>query len=295
MDFSCSRTRSSHDSRTFIFLWRNGRKEKYDFHHVTKFIALGVISILWIVVGFSLSFGDSIGFEINGEHYGIIGDPFTYPFFNHVSIYPHKTMASTIPFILFALFQMKFAVITPALITGSFAERVRFISYLLFMVLFSLFIYTPLCHMVWHPEGLLNKFFGVKDFAGGTVVHMSAGFAALAGAIVLGNRKNPHHEPSNIPYVILGTGMLWFGWFGFNAGSALSANATAAIAFGTTTIASASAMMTWIFFDRINGTKSFCSRCVYRCCCWFSGNYSGLRFCNHSGEFVYRFHFGNRF
>ena len=220
-----------------------------------SFIALGVISILWIVVGFSLSFGDSIGFEINGEHYGIIGDPFTYPFFNHVSIYPHKMMASTIPFILFALFQMKFAVITPALITGSFAERVRFISYLLFIVLFSLFIYTPLCHMVWHPEGLLNKFFGVKDFAGGTVVHMSAGFAALAGAIVLGNRKNPHHEPSNIPYVILGTGMLWFGWFGFNAGSALSANATAAIAFGTTTIASASAMMTWIFFDRINGRK----------------------------------------
>lgn len=220
-----------------------------------SFIALGVISILWIVVGFSLSFGESLGFEIDGVHYGIIGNPFTYPFFNHVSVYPHKTMASTIPFVLFALFQMKFAVITPALITGSFAERVRFISYLVFMVLFSLFIYTPLCHMVWHPEGLLNKFFGVKDFAGGTVVHMSAGFAALAGAIVLGRRKNPHHEPSNIPYVILGTGMLWFGWFGFNAGSALSANATAAIAFGTTTIASASAMMTWIFFDRINGRK----------------------------------------
>lgn len=217
-----------------------------------SFISLGVISILWIVVGFSLSFGDSIGFEINGEHYGIIGNPFTYMFFNNVSLYPHKDMASTIPFVLFALFQMKFAVITPALITGSFAERVRFISYLLFMILFSLLIYTPLCHMVWHPDGLLNKFFGVKDFAGGTVVHMSAGFAALAGALVLGNRKNPHHEPSNIPYVILGTGMLWFGWFGFNAGSALSANATAAVAFGTTTIASASAMMTYIFFDRLN-------------------------------------------
>ncbi|KQT15071.1 ammonia channel protein [Chryseobacterium sp. Leaf404] len=217
-----------------------------------SFISLGVISILWIVVGFSLSFGESIGFEINGEHYGIIGNPFTYMFFNNVSLYPHKDMASTIPFVLFALFQMKFAVITPALITGSFAERVRFISYLLFMILFSLLIYTPLCHMVWHPDGLLNKFFGVKDFAGGTVVHMSAGFAALAGALVLGNRKNPHHEPSNIPYVILGTGMLWFGWFGFNAGSALSANATAAVAFGTTTIASASAMMTYIFFDRLN-------------------------------------------
>ncbi|ASK32397.1 ammonia channel protein [Chryseobacterium sp. T16E-39] len=218
-----------------------------------SFIALGVISILWVVVGFSLSFGDSLGFEINGQHYGLIGNPFSYPFFNHVGVLPHKEMASTIPFILFALFQMKFAVITPALITGSFAERVRFISYLLFMILFSICIYTPLCHMVWHPDGLLNKYFGVKDFAGGTVVHMSAGFAALAGAIVVGKRKNPHHEPSNIPFVLLGTGMLWFGWFGFNAGSALGANATAAIAFGTTTIASASAMMTWILFDRING------------------------------------------
>lgn len=220
-----------------------------------SFIALGVISILWVVIGFSLSFGDSLGFEVNGVHYGIIGNPLSYPFFSGVGVLPHKMMASTIPFVLFALFQMKFAVITPALITGSFAERVRFISYLLFMVLFSIFIYTPLCHMVWHPDGLLNTYFGVKDFAGGTVVHMSAGFAALAGALVLGNRKNPHHEPSNIPYVLLGTGMLWFGWFGFNAGSALSANATAAMAFGTTTIASASAMMTYIFFDRINRRK----------------------------------------
>lgn len=220
-----------------------------------SFIALGVISILWLVVGFSLSFGDSLGFKIGQEHYGIIGNPLSFPFFENVGMLPHKNMASSIPFVLFALFQMKFAVITPALITGSFAERVRFISYLFFMVLFSLFIYTPLCHMVWHPEGLLIKYFGIKDFAGGTVVHMSAGFAALAGTFVIGKRKNPHHEPSNIPFVLLGTGMLWFGWFGFNAGSALSANATAALAFGTTTIASASAMLTWIFFDRINGRK----------------------------------------
>ncbi|AZA93094.1 Ammonia transporter [Chryseobacterium nakagawai] len=218
-----------------------------------SFIALGVISIVWVVVGFSLSFGESLGITIAGKHYGIIGNPLSYPFFNGVGSLPHRMMAPTIPFILFALFQMKFAVITPAIITGSFAERVRFISYLLFMVLFSICIYTPLCHMVWHPDGLLNKYFGVKDFAGGTVVHMSAGFAALAGALVLGKRKNPHHEPSNIPYVLLGTGMLWFGWFGFNAGSALSASASAATAFGTTTIASASAMITWIFFDRING------------------------------------------
>ena len=220
-----------------------------------SFISLGVVSILWVIVGFSLSFGSSIGIEINGIKYGIIGDPTEYHFFNGVSTLPHKNLASTIPFLLFALFQMKFAVITPALITGSFAERVRFISYLLFIVLFSLLIYTPLCHMIWYPDGLLNKYFGVKDFAGGTVVHMSAGFAALAGALVLGRRKRPHHEPSNTAFVLLGTGMLWFGWFGFNAGSALAANSTAALAFATTTIASAAAMITWIFFDRINGRK----------------------------------------
>lgn len=228
-----------------------------------SFVSLGVISILWLAVGFSLSFGESLGITLAGEHYGLIGNPLSYPFFLNVPLVPHKDMAPTIPFVLFALFQMKFAVITPALITGSFAERVRFIAYLLFIVLFSLLIYSPLCHMVWHPNGLLNKFFGIKDFAGGTVVHISAGFAALAGALKLGRRTSPHHEPSNIPFVILGTGMLWFGWFGFNAGSALSASPTAALAFGTTTIASASAMMTYIFFDRINGRKiSAVSACI---------------------------------
>ena len=220
-----------------------------------SFICLGVISLLWVVVGFSLSFGDSIGITINGIKYGIFGNPLDFAFFDHVDVLPNKTLGSTIPFILFALFQMKFAVITPAIITGALAERIRFISFLLFICLFTLFIYTPLCHMVWHPNGLLGSYFGVKDFAGGTVVHMSAGFAALAGVIVLGKRKNSEHIPTNIPFVLLGTGMLWFGWFGFNAGSALAANATAAMAFATTTIASASAMLTWVFFDRINGRK----------------------------------------
>ena len=220
-----------------------------------SFICLGVVTLLWVVVGFSLAFGDSIGFNINGTHYGLIGNPTQFAFFDQVGPLPHNKMASTIPFILFALFQMKFAVITPAIITGSFAERVRFISYLLFICLFTLFIYTPLCHMVWHPKGLLGSYFGVKDFAGGTVVHMSAGFAALAGVLVLGKRKNSDHSPTNIPFVLLGTGMLWFGWFGFNAGSALAANSTAALAFATTTVASASAMLTWIFFDRLHGRK----------------------------------------
>ncbi|RYJ43714.1 ammonium transporter [Flavobacterium beibuense] len=220
-----------------------------------SFICLGVISLLWVAVGFSLSFGESIGITIDGLKYGIIGNPTDFAFFDLVDEHPHAQMASTIPFILFALFQMKFAVITPAIITGSLAERIRFISFLLFICLFCLCIYTPLCHMVWHPNGLLGAYFGVKDFAGGTVVHMSAGFAAIAGVLVLGKRKNVEYIPTNIPFVLLGTGMLWFGWFGFNAGSALAANHTAAMAFATTTIASASAMLTWAFFDRLNGRK----------------------------------------
>jgi len=220
-----------------------------------SFICLGVVSLLWVTVGFSLSFGSPLGISLNHTHYGLIGNPLDFAFFDQVALLPHKAMAPTIPFILFALFQMKFAVITPAIITGALAERIRFISFLLFICLFTLCIYAPLCHMIWHPHGLLGGYFGVKDFAGGTVVHMSAGFAALAGVLVLGKRKNSEHIPTNIPFVLLGTGLLWFGWFGFNAGSALAANATAAMAFATTTIASASAMMTWVFFDRLNGRK----------------------------------------
>jgi Amt family ammonium transporter len=188
----------------------------------------------------------------------LIGDPRTFFMFTRVGALTHPDLAPTIPLIVFALFQLKFAIITPALITGSFAERVRFSSYLLFMCLFSIFIYSPLAHWTWHPDGFLHKL-GVLDFAGGTVVHMSAGFAALAGAMVLGRRtthKNGEpHTPANIPFVILGTGMLWFGWFGFNAGSALSASGQAAMAFATTNTASASAALAWIFFDRMRGQK----------------------------------------
>ena len=211
-----------------------------------SFIALGVISILWVLVGFSLAFGDSIG--------GIIGNPFTYFAFKNVGSEPNTNFSSTIPFLLFALFQLKFAIITPALITGSFAGRVRFRSYILFMLLFSIFIYSPLAHMTWHPDGLFRNW-GILDFAGGTVVHMSAGFAALAGALFLGKRKKISHNPTNVPDVILGTGLLWFGWFGFNAGSALGANSDAVIAFANTNIASATAMITWIFYERMLGRK----------------------------------------
>ena len=211
-----------------------------------SFIALGVVSILWVLIGFSLAFGDSIG--------GIIGNPLTYFAFNNVGLEPNSDFSSTIPFLLFALFQLKFAIITPALITGSFAGRVRFRSYILFMVLFSLLIYSPLAHMTWHPDGLFRNW-GILDFAGGTVVHMSAGFAALAGALFLGKRKEVALSPANVPYVILGTGLLWFGWFGFNAGSALGANPDAVIAFANTNIASATAMITWIFYERMLGRK----------------------------------------
>jgi Amt family ammonium transporter len=211
-----------------------------------SFVALGVISVLWVIVGFSLAFGDSIG--------GIIGNPMTYFNFRNVTVSPNPEFSSTIPFLLFALFQLKFAIITPALITGSFAERVRYRSYILFMVLFSLIIYAPLAHMTWHPDGLLRNW-GVLDFAGGTVVHMSAGFAALAGAIYLGKRKVESHDPANVPFIILGTGLLWFGWFGFNSGSALGANEDAVIAFANTNLASASAMITWIFYERFHNRK----------------------------------------
>jgi len=219
-----------------------------------SFIALGVISILWVVVGFSLAYGDSIG----GAKWGLIGNPFTYFMFHGVGTATHADLSPTIPLMLFALFQLKFAIITPALITGSFAERVRFSSYLLFMCLFSLFIYCPLAHWTWHPNGFLRNW-GVLDFAGGTVVHVSAGIAALVGAVILGRRNvQPASEPTNpanIPFVMLGTGMLWFGWFGFNAGSALAANGTACMAFLTTNTASAAAMLAWVFFDGIRGRK----------------------------------------
>lgn len=213
-----------------------------------SFICMGVVTLIWITLGFSLAFGDSIG--------GFIGDPTTFAFFKGVGGATQADLAPTIPFVLFALFQMKFAIITPALITGSFAERVRFSSFLLFIILFSLFIYSPLAHMTWHPEGFLRKW-GVLDFAGGTVVHMSAGFAAIAAAIILGKRKNHGavHKPYNVPFVLLGTGLLWFGWFGFNAGSALGANSAAALAFATTTVASAAAMLAWVLYDAVMGRK----------------------------------------
>jgi ammonium transporter, Amt family len=211
-----------------------------------SFICMAVITILWVLVGFSLSFGTSMG--------GIIGNPFDYIFMNNVMKEKPWIAAPTIPFIVFAFYQLKFAIITPALITGAVAERIKFTSYILFLVLFCLFIYCPLAHATWHPDGILAKL-GVLDFAGGTVVHMSAGWAALACALYLKNRNTQEHQPARITYVLLGTGLLWFGWFGFNAGSAFGANILAATAFATTTSASAAAAFTWIIFDSLRGRK----------------------------------------
>jgi ammonium transporter, Amt family len=200
--------------------------------------------VVWVIVGFSLVFGDSI--------FGVFGNPTEYFMMKGVVEGAPWRMAPTIPFVLFAFYQLKFAIIAPALITGAFAERIRFKSYIVFIVLFCLFIYCPIAHATWHPDGILARY-GVLDFAGGTVAHMSAGWAALASAIYLKGRNTQNHNPARITYVILGTGLLWFGWFGFNAGSAFGANNLAATALGTTMTASAAAAFSWIVFDAMRG------------------------------------------
>jgi ammonium transporter, Amt family len=221
---------------------------------IKSVVAAGVVSVLWVTVGYSLCFGEDIG--------GFIGNPMTHLFFKGVGsgapILQGATSSMTIPLLLFALFQLMFAIITPGLVVGAVAERIKFSAYILFIVLFSLLVYAPLAHWTWHPMGFLFKM-GVLDFAGGTVVHISAGCAALAGALVLKRRQShiDHKEipPANIPYVLIGTGLLWFGWFGFNAGSALGANVLSVSAFATTNTAAAAAGLSWMFFDVMRGKK----------------------------------------
>lgn len=217
---------------------------------IKSVVAAGVVSVLWIVFGFSLAFGDSIG--------GIVGNPSTFLFFKDVNSGEPWSLAPSIPKSLFSMFQLMFAIITPGLVVGAVAERIRFNAYILFTVLFTILVYAPLAHWSWHPDGFLFQW-GALDFAGGTVVHISAGCAALAGALVL-KRRRVHLEgeevpPANVPYVLIGTGLLWFGWFGFNAGSALGANALAVSAFATTNTAAAAAGLSWMFFDVLKGKK----------------------------------------
>lgn len=202
-----------------------------------SFISMGVVTIIWISIGFTMAFGPDIG--------GILGG-MKYVFLHHVGMAPNSGYGATIPFLTFFSYQQMFAIITPALITGAFADRVNFKSYLIFLVAWSLLIYVPLAHWVW-GGGFLQQM-GVVDFAGGIVVHASAGLAALASVLFVGKRNltEDQKEPHNITYVALGTGLLWFGWFGFNAGGALAANSVAAIAFINTDIAASVAMITWL-------------------------------------------------
>ena len=220
---------------------------------IKSIVSAGIVSVIWVSFGYSLSFGESIN--------GVIGNPMTHLFFKGV-VNGAPTLqggsAMTIPLLLFALFQLMFAIITPGLVVGAVAERIKFTAYILFIVLFIIFVYAPLAHWSWHPQGFLFKM-GALDFAGGTVVHISAGCAALAGAIVLKSRRSKLEQqeipPANIPYVLIGTGLLWFGWFGFNAGSALGANSLAINAFATTNTAAAAAGLAWMFFDVLKGKK----------------------------------------
>ncbi|MBM3230863.1 ammonium transporter [Candidatus Peregrinibacteria bacterium] len=204
-----------------------------------SFIAMGLVTVLWAVGTFSLAFGSDVGggFIGNLDHFMMQG----------VGMEPSTVYGTTIPFAAFFVFQMMFAIITPALITGAFTERMNFKSYLVFLTLWSVLVYAPLAHWVW-GGGFLAKM-GAIDFAGGTVVHISAGMAALAAVFVLGKRKNTEQLPHNVTHVALGVGLLWFGWYGFNAGSALAANGQAAMAFLNTDIAASVCMVTWLLLS----------------------------------------------
>jgi Amt family ammonium transporter len=213
------------------------------------FSTLALVSVMWIAFGYSLAFSDS---ELIP---GVLGD-FKWTFLSGItpdqlSPYYISDAAGRIPHLAFVMFQCMFAVITPALIAGAFAERMKFSSFLAFTALWQVLIYCPLAHMVWSSGGWLFKL-GVLDFAGGTVVHVNAGFAALAAALVIGKRD--HHKllpPHNLPFTLIGAAMLWFGWFGFNAGSALAADGLAASAFVTTNTAAAAAGIAWAIMDKI--------------------------------------------
>jgi Amt family ammonium transporter len=207
-----------------------------------SFTIMALLSIQWILYGYSLAFGS--------DHWGLIGG-LNFLGFSNVSASPNAQYAPTIPHMAFAAFQMMFAIITPALITGAFVERVRFKTFLLFSLLWATFVYDPVAHWVWGTGGIFRRL-GALDFAGGTVVHIAAGFSALAFALVIGARKGfgaRTFEPHNIPYCVLGAGLLWVGWFGFNGGSALAANGLAVNALVTTNTAAAAAGLVWMLLS----------------------------------------------
>ena len=210
-------------------------------------IMLCVISLQWVLLGYILSFGPEKGFWGGLEWFALKG----------VGLEPYPAYAATIPHQLFMIFQAMFAVITPALIIGAFAERMKFSAFLLFGVLWSTFVYAPIAHWVWGIDGWLRNL-GALDFAGGTVVHINAGIAAIVTAIVIGKRKGLDSpiRPHNLPFTVMGAGLLWFGWFGFNAGSALAANGIAVNAFVVTNTAAAAAGLTWALLEWLRNGKS---------------------------------------
>jgi Amt family ammonium transporter len=205
------------------------------------FTAYAIASVVWIVYGYSLAFGTDIG--------GVIGSPEKL-FLSGVDT---KSLQGTIPEFLFVAFQGTFAAITVALISGSYIERMKFSAWLLFSILWVSFVYVPVAHWVW-GNGFLAKL-GALDFAGGTVVHINAGIAGLVGALILGKRKDTALIPSNLPMVVIGTGLLWFGWFGFNAGSAVASNALASAAWLNTNVATAVAALSWMFVEWLHAKK----------------------------------------
>jgi Amt family ammonium transporter len=206
-----------------------------------SFAALGVITLVWIFWGYSLSFGTDMNGLIGGlDFLGMAG----------VGMEPHESIATNLPHMVFMIFQCMFAIITPALISGAFAERMRFSAFIIFIILWCTFVYAPLCHWVWGGGWMAQM--GAMDFAGGAVVHMSSASAALAAVLVIGKRKGYGKRsflPHNLPMTMIGTALLWFGWFGFNAGSALAADGLAGNAFVTTHVAAATAMLAWVFAE----------------------------------------------
>ena len=207
-----------------------------------SFIMVGVIGVLWVLYGYSLAFGK--------DHWGIIGS-LDWIGLRGVGLEPYPAYSATIPHQAFMIYQCMFAVITPALITGAFAERMRFKAFMIFMVLWATVVYDPVAHWVWAPGGWLREL-GALDFAGGTVVHICSGVAALCCAVVLGRRKGYGREelkPHNLTMTLIGTALLWFGWFGFNAGSALGANGLAVSAFVVTNTAAAAAAVVWVLIE----------------------------------------------
>ena len=213
-----------------------------------SFIILGLITLEWVLWGYSMSFGPDHGGIIGGlDWFGLRG----------VGMEPSPDYGSTIPHVAFMVFQCMFAIITPALITGAFAERMKFSAFLLFTLLWATFVYNPLAHWVWGIGGWMGGM-GALDFAGGTVVHISSGFSALAAALIVGRRLGygtRAYIPHNVPMTVTGAAILWFGWFGFNAGSALACNGLAANAFVVTHIASALAALSWVFMEWIHRGK----------------------------------------